>query len=96
MPTVAGQPARVPPGHCVYAIGDIHGRADLLEQMHQLIAADAAGLTPGTDRVIVYLGDYVDRGPESRRVVDLLIRYRPEGFRAVHLLGITTPGCLVS
>jgi serine/threonine protein phosphatase 1 len=87
VPTVAGQPARVPPGLCVYAIGDIHGRADLLEQMHQLIAADAACLTPGTDRLIVYLGDYVDRGPESRRVIDLLIGNRPEGFGAVHLLG---------
>jgi serine/threonine protein phosphatase 1 len=87
VPTVAGQPARVPPGLCVYAIGDIHGHADLLEQMHQLIATDAASLTPGTDRLIVYLGDYVDRGPESRRVIDLLIGNRPEGFRAVHLLG---------
>ena len=49
-PTVAGQPARVPPGACVYAVGDIHGRADLLEEMHRLIVEDAATLTPGTGK----------------------------------------------
>jgi serine/threonine protein phosphatase 1 len=86
-PGVAGQPARVPPGVCVYAVGDIHGRADLLEQMHRLIAEDAAALTPGTGKVVVYLGDYVDRGLESRRVVDLLIHHPLEEFQAVHLLG---------
>jgi serine/threonine protein phosphatase 1 len=86
-PTVAGQPARVPPGACVYAVGDIHGRADLLKEMHRLIAEDAAALTPGTGKLVVYLGDYVDRGLESRRVVDLLIDDPLEDFQAVHLLG---------
>ncbi|HEX6114792.1 MAG TPA: metallophosphoesterase family protein [Geminicoccaceae bacterium] len=86
-PTVAGQPARVPPGVCLYAVGDIHGRADLLEEMHRLIAEDAAALTPGTGKLVVYLGDYVDRGLESRRVVDLLIDAPLEEFQAVHLLG---------
>jgi serine/threonine protein phosphatase 1 len=86
-PTVAGQPARVPPGACVYAVGDVHGRADLLAEMHRLIAADAASLTPGTGKVVVYLGDYVDRGLESRRVLDLLINDPLADFQAVHLLG---------
>ena len=86
-PTVAGQPARVPPGACVYAVGDIHGRADLLREMHRLIAEDAATLTPGTSKFVVYLGDYVDRGLESRRVVDLLINDPLQDFQAVHLLG---------
>ena len=84
---VAGQPARVPPGVCVYAVGDVHGRADLLKEMHRLIAEDAAFLTPGTGKVVVYLGDYVDRGLESRRVLDLLINEPLEDFRAVYLLG---------
>jgi serine/threonine protein phosphatase 1 len=86
-PTVAGRPARVPPGACVYAVGDIHGRADLLQEMHRLIAEDAATLTPGTGKLVVYLGDYVDRGLESRRVVDLLINDPLRDFQAVHLLG---------
>jgi Calcineurin-like phosphoesterase len=86
-PLIAGQPARVPPGVCIYAVGDIHGRADLLERMHGLIAADAGNLTPGTDKLIVYLGDYVDRGLESRRVIDVLVDDPLPEFRKVHLLG---------
>ena len=87
VPTVAGQPARVPPGVCLYAVGDIHGRVDLLQQMHRLITEDAASLTPGTSKVVVYLGDYVDRGLESRRVVDVLIHERLADFQTVHLFG---------
>jgi serine/threonine protein phosphatase 1 len=86
-PTVAGQPARVPPGVCVYAVGDIHGRADLLQQMQRLIAEDAAFLTPGTSKVVIYLGDYVDRGLDSRQVIDLLIRDPLADFATVHLFG---------
>ena len=86
-PTVAGQPARVPPGVCLYAVGDIHGRADLLKEMHRLIADDAALLTPGTSKVVIYLGDYVDRGLESRQVIDLLIQDRLTDFQSVHLFG---------
>ena len=86
-PTAAGRPARVPPGVCVYAVGDIHGRVDLLAALHRLIAEDASHLTPGTDKLVVYVGDYVDRGLESRQVIDLLLdRPLPE-FSAVHLLG---------
>jgi serine/threonine protein phosphatase 1 len=86
-PRAAGRPACVPPGVCVYAIGDIHGRADLLEELHRLIELDAAQLTPGTDKLAVYVGDYVDRGLESRQVIDLLIDRPLRGFRTVHLLG---------
>jgi serine/threonine protein phosphatase 1 len=86
-PTAAGRPARVPPGVCVYAVGDIHGRVDLLAALHRLIVEDASHLTPGTDKLVVYVGDYVDRGLESRQVIDLLLdRPLPE-FSAVHLLG---------
>ena len=86
-PSIEGRPAQVPPGVCVYAVGDIHGRADLLFHMHQLIIEDANLLTPGTDRLVIYVGDYVDRGLESRQVVDLLLHQRLEGFHPVHLLG---------
>ena len=80
-------PARVPPGVCVYAIGDIHGRADLLTELHRLIELDAAELTPGTDKIAVYVGDYVDRGLESREVIDLLLGRPLDGFRPVYLIG---------
>ena len=86
-PNVGGQVARVPPGVCVYAIGDIHGRADLLEVLHRQVAADAVQLTPGTERLVLYVGDYVDRGLESRQVIDLLIHQPLADFHPIYLLG---------
>jgi serine/threonine protein phosphatase 1 len=86
-PTAAGRPARVPPGVCVYAVGDIHGRVDLLSEMHRLVLEDASHLTPGTEKLVVYVGDYVDRGMESRQVVDLLLDRPLPGFSPIYLLG---------
>lgn len=77
----------MPPGVCVYAIGDIHGRADLLAALHGEIAIDAAQLTPGTHKIVVYVGDYVDRGLESRQVIELLIRRPLTDFHSVYLVG---------
>lgn len=77
--------ARVPRGSRVYAIGDIHGRADLLAQLHGMIAADAADYRGR--KVVVYLGDYIDRGSDSKGVIDLLIDAPIEGFEAVYLRG---------
>lgn len=65
----------VPEGHRVYAIGDIHGRLDLLDQLHARILADTGG-QPVKRGVVVYLGDYLSRGPHSRGVIDRL-RCRP-------------------
>ena len=62
-----------------YAIGDIHGRLDLLEPLIDLIRKDIAedGLS-GERPVLVFLGDYIDRGPSSRAVVDRIIRLRAD------------------
>lgn len=63
----------VPSATRVYAIGDIHGRADLLVDLIQRIDEDQARRP--IDRVIeVYLGDYVDRGSDSKSVIDILCR----------------------
>jgi serine/threonine protein phosphatase 1 len=86
-PTVAGKPARVPPGLRVYAVGDVHGRADLLRRLHAEIAEDAALAPAGVERVLVYVGDYVDRGLESAEVLDALIERPLQGFHTIHLLG---------
>lgn len=73
------------PDALTYAIGDIHGRADLLAVLQAAIAADAKAM--GADRpMVVYLGDYVDRGPDSRGVLDLVLDGLP-GFRRATLLG---------
>ena len=58
--------AMAPDGVCIYAIGDIHGRRDLLERLVQLIEEDAATLPEGVKPQIVFLGDYIDRGLQSR------------------------------
>lgn len=75
----------VPPESRIYAVGDIHGRADLLADLHDIIRADAK--TAPARRVIVYLGDYVDRGLQSREVVDLLLKRPLEDFENVYLKG---------
>lgn len=66
------QRARVPDGIVLYAIGDIHGCADLLADAFDLIDQDIAR-TRSARAIHVFLGDYVDRGPDSRRTLDLLI-----------------------
>lgn len=69
----------------IYAIGDVHGRLDLLIEAERRILADAA--VDETDALVVMLGDYVDRGPESAGVLDHLARPAPEGLRRVCLCG---------
>jgi serine/threonine protein phosphatase 1 len=66
----------------VYAIGDIHGHADKLRAALERIEADG-----GPDAPVVVLGDLVDRGPDSRGVIDLLIEGRAAGRDWTVLLG---------
>ena len=60
------QPPR--PARPTYAVGDLHGRLDLLEAMLEAVADDA-GAAPHD---LVFLGDYVDRGPDSAALLDRL------------------------
>jgi serine/threonine protein phosphatase 1 len=63
---------KLPDGVRIYAIGDVHGRADLLGRVFSRIDADLATY-PDCHPLQVFLGDYIDRGPSSRAVLDLLI-----------------------
>lgn len=72
-------------GERVYCIGDIHGRLDLLQELHRMILRDA-GQGEETFRV-VYLGDYIDRGMHSRGVIDELLASPLDGFETVYLAG---------
>ncbi len=92
----SGRPGRlrtaaVPPGTRVYAVGDCHGGLEALRRLRSRIVADSARADdagpPAQRRVVVYLGDYIDRGPDSRGVLDLLIGEPLADFETVHLLG---------
>ena len=85
MTGTAPNPA-LPPGLRLYAVGDIHGRADLLRRLLSLIEADAAGRGPAQVRVI-FLGDYIDRGPDSPEVLDILSGPPPGLYRVTCLRG---------
>ena len=75
-----------PSGTRIYAIGDVHGCVELLRKLQSMILEDAAD-HPDARKVVVYLGDYIDRGPDSRAVIDLLIDEKLPGFESVFLRG---------
>lgn len=73
----------VAPGERIYAIGDIHGRADCLDALLALIDADDAARGLARTR-LVFLGDLVDRGPTSRQVIE---RALAEAHRSEFIIG---------
>lgn len=73
------------PGERIYAVGDIHGRLDLLDAMLDRIETDVAK-HPSTICTLVFLGDYVDRGPDSALVLQRLIDSQ-RAYRTVCLKG---------
>jgi serine/threonine protein phosphatase 1 len=74
---VKGRAPSVPQGLRVYAVGDIHGRLDLLEKLLGAIKADLAQ-NPAMRPIYVFLGDYIDRGNWSRETIDRLIAHGEE------------------
>lgn len=69
----------------VYAIGDVHGCYDQLLALERIIVADASRLPD--PKLIVMLGDYVDRGPAPAEVIEHLIGPPPDGFYRICLMG---------
>lgn len=84
---VPGAQFFVPSGRRVYAVGDIHGRADLLERLLDDLARDIAQGSFEGRPILVFLGDYVDRGFQSKSVVDLLLSDRLSSFETYFLKG---------
>jgi len=76
----------LPDGQLLYAIGDIHGRLDLLGMLLATIEADAAQ-SRSSQKTLVFLGDYIDRGPDSRGVVEVLLDGLPPDFEPHFLKG---------
>ena len=87
--------AVLPPGQRIYAVGDVHGCRDQLDAMHQAIAADLrerpqgdAQGRPQGDVLVIHLGDYIDRGPDSAGVIArLLAPLVIPGVRVLNLMG---------
>jgi diadenosine tetraphosphatase ApaH/serine/threonine PP2A family protein phosphatase len=83
----ASAPATLPPGHRVYAIGDVHGCLDRLASVHEQIAEDLA-TRPIENSCLIHLGDYVDRGLDSAQVIEWLNAGAPvPATRIVNLMG---------
>lgn len=74
-----------PGGRVAFAIGDVHGRADLMERMLAALELKAAYFREPP--IVIFIGDYIDRGPASRRVIDLLVAGRPYGCERYFLMG---------
>jgi serine/threonine protein phosphatase 1 len=77
---------RGPDGMRAYAIGDVHGRLDLLIELLDKIEADHRARPPAK-AYLVLLGDLVDRGPDSRGVIEHLLRQPPAFAKTVFLKG---------
>lgn len=86
-PRAASTPrGAIPIGQRIYAIGDIHGRLDLLDALLAMIEADDAA-RPGSDTQIIFLGDLIDRGPSSAQVIERALRFSESGRNCRFLLG---------
>jgi serine/threonine protein phosphatase 1 len=79
-------PAHIPPGQRVYAVGDVHGCSAQLNALLALIEADAADTTDAIS--LIFLGDYIDRGPASRAVLETLrTKPWPSTWQSIFLRG---------
>lgn len=81
----AGEASRTPPGCVVWAVGDIHGRSDLVDRLFQAIRADL-DVSEAKRKVVVLLGDYVDRGLDSRGVLNQICNLAADPGLEVHVL----------
>jgi len=77
---------KLPAGLRVYAVGDIHGRYDLLNAIAAAIGRDLA-VVPPERSIEIFLGDYIDRGPDSRHVLEWMVSGRPVADERICLLG---------
>ena len=78
-------PGFLPRGRRVYAVGDVHGSQVQLERLHAEIVRDLAA-RPVAAPLLIHLGDYIDNGPDSAGVIELLVA-RPPPIPTINLLG---------
>lgn len=81
-------PRALPEGEVIFAIGDVHGHAPQLEKLHDFLAARIGAVREPARTTLVWLGDYIDRGPEPRRCLALVrAGLGIEGLAEVRLKG---------
>ena len=69
----------------VFAIGDIHGCKSLLEKIHNKILKKSEKVEG--NKILIYLGDYVDRGYKVKETIDTIINFKPKDFKCVFIRG---------
>ncbi len=88
--------AKTPKNTRIYAIGDIHGMAEKLSNLHAQIQTDAANFNG--QKILIHMGDYIDRGRQSKQVLEILstLNTQPnwQNWRIVNILGNHEFGCL--
>jgi serine/threonine protein phosphatase 1 len=77
----------LPAGQRIYAVGDIHGRLDLLQKLHMLIVADYEASGSVAAPILVHLGDYIDRGSHNKETIDYLLSDPLPHFWKINLKG---------
>ena len=77
---------QAPRGYRAYAVGDIHGRLDLLDHLLAMIEHDS-GRNPAGNSLLIFLGDLIDRGPDSQGVVERLRTFRHDRLQPHFLAG---------
>ena len=70
----------------IYAVGDVHGQLDALREVHEAIAKDLSA-RPCASHAILHIGDYTDRGADSRGVIDFLLAAEASGAPHINLYG---------
>jgi len=85
---VSGDKPRGVDGVALYAVGDVHGRADLLRDLLTRIRNEVQADARPNQPILLFVGDYVDRGPDSRGVLaEILAEQRRDTFRMICLRG---------
>jgi serine/threonine protein phosphatase 1 len=85
-PSVSDEPPRVAAGELIYAVGDVHGRRDLLLRLLDLIERDGRCRQDGRVVRLIFLGDYIDRGDDSAAVLDVLSNLAVTGIAGIEFL----------
>ncbi len=84
--TSQGTRPRGPDGYRAYAVGDVHGCLSLLNEILDKIESDIVSRQP-CKNLLIFLGDLIDRGPQSSQVIERLLNWRCASASAIFLSG---------